>query len=209
MRVRHFVAGVAVLGGCTTHPPLVFDTATDLDGGATHAPAVAVDPPTELPKAAPSASSADGLAVLEAPADIAGARATVRTFFQAVLAGSADKIDTLVDDAAWALTGSSGRQKARAFWRARLTALDYRSLSGQLLYRESDLETYSAEDVSRLTGRRSLGLTPHDDEVLVRVPIVRPTSGSTRFFADEMLFRLRPRQNGFVIAEIWEDFRLP
>lgn len=209
MRSALLLASAALLGACARNPPLVFESTTELDAGVAHAPGVAVDPPTELPKPAPSASSADGLAVLEAPADLAAARAVVRAFFQAVTAESTERVDGLIDDAAWALIGTSGRQKARAFWRARLNALDYRSLNGQLLYRESDLETYSAEDVSRLIGRRNLGLTPHDDEVLVRVPIVTPTSGATRFFADEMLLLLRPRTNGFVIAQISEDFRLP
>jgi hypothetical protein len=197
------------LTGCTRRPPLVFETAHELDAGTAHAPGVAVDPPTELPLPASSASSNRGLTVLSAPSDVAAARAVVRAFFDAVVTESADRIDALIDDAAWILTGSSGRQKARAFWHARLGALDYRALGGQVVYRDSDLQTYEADEVGPLTGRRSLGLTPRGDDVLVRVAIVTPTAGPTRFFADEMLIVLSPRGSGFVIAEIAEDFRLP
>jgi hypothetical protein len=213
MRTLYWIAYAALVGccavGCTRRPPLVFETAQELDAGAAHAPGVAVDPPTELPLPAPSASSSQGLTVLSAPSDIAAARAVVRSFFDAVVSESVDRIDALVDDAAWIVTGSSGRQKARAFWRARLSALYYRALGGQVVYRESDLETYEADEVAELTGKRSLGLTPHGDDVLVRVAIVTPTAGPTRFFADEMLIVLSPRGSGFVIAEIAEDFRLP
>jgi hypothetical protein len=197
--------------GCAAKPPaLRFATSNEPDGGPRRPPAVAVDPSFQLPPPTGQASVETGILVLQAPANIQAARGKVREFFQAVVAEDTELLDELLDEQAWVQDNTSGaRQRARAFWRARLSRLEYEALAGQLIYRESEVETYLAEDALRLAELRRLKMAPEDDDVVLRVAIATPRIGSARLFGDEVVFLMRPSQKGYTIAEILEDFRLP
>jgi hypothetical protein len=43
----------------------------------------------------------------------------------------------------------------------------------------------------------------------VRVPIAGASRGAVQFFGDEIVFLLRPTAQGYKIAEVYEDFRVP
>jgi hypothetical protein len=132
----------------------------------------------------------------------------VRSFLRAAVNETPERMDELLAPQAFIDT-SGGRQPARSFWRSRLSQLDYTELKGQLLFRESDLETFRAEDLARLPAARRIPLELAEDEVAVRVPIRVSWAGRTRLFGDELVFRLQPAGARFEIAEISEDFRLP
>ena len=63
--------------------------------------------------------------------------------------------------------------------------------------------------LERLPAGRRIPLELAENEVAVRVPIRVASLGRTRFFGDELVFRLEPAGARFEIAEISEDFRLP
>jgi hypothetical protein len=117
-------------------------------------------------------------------------------------------MEPLLTREAFVDTGA-GRQPARSFWLTRMAQLDYTELKGQLLFRDTDLQTFRAEDVARLPAGRRISLELAADELAVRVPIRVSWAGRTRLFGDELLFRLQPAGARFEIAEIAEDFRLP
>ena len=174
------------------------------------APGVAVDPAAELPAAGDRAGAQRGLLVLKAPRDVEAARAVVRRFFDAIVAGSAQGLDPLVSELAWVQLGpQGGRQRAREFWRSRLDQIDYQALAGEPLYRESELETYRPEDLARLDASRRPPIEVQAGDVVVRARIATARLGRTRYFGDDIVFLLRPRGTNFEIVEMIEDFRLP
>jgi len=127
---------------------------------------------------------------------------------RAAVSEASERMELLLAPQAVVETGA-GRQPARSFWQSRFAQLDYTELKGQLLFREADIETFRAEDLSRLPPNRRLGLDLGEDEVAIRVPIHVSWAGKTRLFGDELLFRLQPAGARFEIQEINEDFRLP
>jgi len=172
------------------------------------APGVAVDPSPELPGRSTRGLTEQGLVSLGAPVDPLAARQVVREFFRAATAEAASDLDALFAQQAW-VDSAGMRQPARAFWRSRLTQLDYGTLAGQLVYRESDVESYRAEDQPELLAARRLALQIQPDEVVIRVPIAVSWTGRPRLFGDEVVFRVRPNGGRYEIHEIIEDFRLP
>ncbi len=189
--------------------PLSFPAAAATDDAPRRAPGVAIDPAPGLPPARASGNPEQGVVVLQTPPDVARARATVQEFFRAVVDEDPDTLDSLLDARAWVQTGSQGRQLARSFWRLRLSRLDYGALAGQLVYRPSEVETYRANDGSRLRPARQLPIVPSGDDVLVRVVVANPHSGKTRLFGDEIVFLLHPDASAYRITEMAEDFQLP
>lgn len=146
--------------------------------------------------------------LLRAPAGAELARSTVRAFLRAAVDETPERLELLLAPDAVVDTGV-GRQPARSFWQTRLAQLDYTELRGQLLFRDSDVQTFRAEDLQRLPPGRRIPLELSPDEVAVRVPIRISWTGRARLFGDELLFRLQPAAGRFEIAEISEDFRLP
>ena len=201
--------GLLVLSACGQRPP-DFPTTGELSDEPRHAPGVAVDPAPELPPPRAEADTESGLVSLDAPADPERARDVVREFFSAIARSSYDDLEPLLDEQAWVNGGSSGgRQRARSFWQMRLSRLDYGSLAGQVIFREADLETYSAKDVNELRPPRALPMSVQGDDVLIKVPVAVPRTGRTRLFGDEIAFLLRPSGTGFVIVEMLEEFQIP
>ena len=187
-----------------------FATATELEDEPRHPPGVAVDPAPRLPRAAPEASSEQGLVVLSTPPDVGQGREVVQRFFRAALEEAPDQLQALMSQDAYASSSAGGsRQRAMAFWRNRLRRLDYGALSGQLVYRDSEIETYRAEDIPELRLARRPPLSARGSELVVRVPIAAPRLGRVRLFGDEIWFLLRPQLDGYTIVEMIEDFRLP
>lgn len=203
------IVGLSALGCARTTSPR-FATATELESGPRRAAGVAVDPATELPSPSTRADSEQGAAVLRAPPDPEAARDVVKSFFRAVTQGSSSELEPLLREEAWVQAGAmTGRQRALSFWQMRLSRLDYTSLAGSTIYRDSDLETYRVSDLPKLRPPRTLAISGSADDVIVRVPISSPRSGKTRLFGDEIVFVLRPDGNKYAIVEMAEDFSLP
>ena len=162
----------------------------------------------ELPEPVRAGNSSDQFLLLRAPAAAELARSVVRAFFSATVSEAPERLDTLLAPQAVVDTGA-GRQPARSYWRSRFSQLDYTDLKGQLLFRDVDMQTFRAEDLTRLPPSRHIPMDLSDDEIAVRVPIRASWTGRARLFGDELLFRLQPAGTGFEIEEITEDFRLP
>ena len=190
---------------CAASPP-------SLGAGEVHAkrraPGVAEVHSVELPEPVRAGDSSDQFLLLRAPAAAELARSIVRAFLNATVSEAPERLDTLLAPQAVVDTGA-GRQPARSYWRSRFAQLDYTELKGQVLFRDADMQTFRAEDLSRLPPSRHIPIDLSDDEIAVRVPVRVSWTGRTRLFGDELLFRLRPAGTRFEIEEITEDFRLP
>jgi hypothetical protein len=198
----------AVLLGCAARTPQ-FVTSSNVAGDAKRRPPGVAEPPASVsPEPTRSGDAQDELVLLRAPTAPELARQVVRSFLRAAVNETPERLELLLAPQAFIDT-SGGRQPARSFWRTRLSQLDYTELKGQLLFRDSDLETFRAEDLARLPAGRRIPLELGTDEVAVRVPIRVSWAGRTRLFGDELVFRLQPAGSRFEIAEISEDFRLP
>jgi hypothetical protein len=190
---------------CAAAPPKRAASAAQVER---RAPGVAETRSAELPEPVRAGDSSAQLLLLRAPAAAELARSAVRDFMRATVSEAPERLDALLSAQAVVDTGA-GRQPARSYWRSRFSQLDYTELKGQLLFRDSDLQTFRAEDLTRLPSNRRIPLELSDDEIAVRVPIRVSWTGRTRLFGDELLFRLQPAGSTFEIVEINEDFRLP
>lgn len=198
----------AVLLSCAARTPQFVTSAGGSDEPKRRPPGVAPPRAPASPEPARSGNAQDELVLLRAPAAPELARQVVRSFLRAVVNETPERLEPLLAPQAF-IDSSGGRQPARSFWRTRLSQLDYTELKGQLLFRDTDLETFRAEDLARLPAGRRIPLELGADEVAVRVPIRVSWAGRTRLFGDELVFRLQPSGSRFEIAEISEDFRLP
>jgi hypothetical protein len=203
------LAALALCLSCAEARPAPAESARGA-GSATsrRAPGVAEQRSPVLPETSNTGSTRDQWLVLRTPLASGLAREAVRDFLRATVNEALERMDPLLTAQAIVDTGS-GRQPARAFWQSRFTVLDYTELRGQLLFRETDLETFRAEDLARLPVGRRFPIELAADEIAVRVPIRISWAGRTRLFGDKLLFRLQPAGTGYEIAEIDEEFRLP
>ncbi|HEY3500466.1 MAG TPA: hypothetical protein VGK73_37495 [Polyangiaceae bacterium] len=166
-----------------------------------------IDPKLDLPGSASNGSTAAGLVVLEGPADPGLARSVVAAFFRAVAEESPTALDALLTPQASIQSGSR-REPVRSHFQTRFARLDYRGLSGEVIYREADLELWErGAPGSEL--RSTAPITPNERELVARVRVNALPAGRARLFGDELVFRLIPDGRGFRIGEIVEDFRVP
>lgn len=200
------LAATCALGfGCASHGEPALPRAP-LD--ERRAPGVAQTRSLTLPEPTRSGDSSEQLLLLRAPSGTDLARSAVRDFLRATVNEAPERLEVLLGKQAYVST-SGGRQPARAFWLLRFAQLDYTELKGQLLYRDTDVQTFRLEDLARLPPARRPALELGQDEVAVRVPIHVSWAGRTRLYGDELMFRLQPAAGRFEITEISEDFRLP
>lgn len=197
------LAAVALLG-CAAQS---FETVSKLPELPKRPAGTDIDARTRLPESAAEGDTADGLLVLEVPADPAAARATVAAFFRAIVDESPASLGALLTRDALVQSGSR-REPARIQYQARFARFDYRSLVGELLYRDSELELW---DRAQREGEQPPGipLEPRGREMIARARVIAPWVGRPRLFADELVFRLVPSGGGWLISEILEDFRAP
>jgi hypothetical protein len=98
-------------------------------------------------------------------------------------------------------------EPALSSWRRRFDRLDYLPLATEVVYRAADTKVYTAGDASAQGGPRNLPIAPKGEEILVRVfPVGQ---AANKLLGSEMDFVLRPSAEGYKIAEMIEDFRLP
>jgi len=197
-----------LVGGCAARTPQFATNNSPRSDAERRVPGVPESRAPILPEPTRRADSEGELVLLRAPTSTEQAREVVRSFLRAAVNEAPDRMELLLSPRAFIDT-AGGRQPARTFWRSRLAAFDYTELRGELLFRESDLETFRSEDLARLPAGRRLPLELSPDEVAVRVPIHVSWAGRTRLFGDEIVFKLEPSGGKFAIAEMSEDFRLP
>lgn len=196
---------ICALGACAAAPANV---ASPSDQSHPHPPGVGVDPVMSLPKAADSGSTNRGIVVLTEPIDTRSARRVVNAFYAAVVDEATDDMTLLCEPTAQARVSRKSRpERLIALWQRRFERLDYRALSTEVFYRESEMEVHTARDAAAVGTSRSLPELPKAAEVLIRTPIVG--GNSTRLFGNDLVFLLRPGPAGYKIAQVYEDFRLP
>ena len=166
-----------------------------------------VEPRFDLPGSSRSADTSAGLVVLESPADPAAARAAVAGFFRAVAEESPTQLDAVLTQQATIQSGSR-RELLRSHFQMRFSRLDYRSLAGEVLYRDADLELWERGPPGS-EARSTAPITPNERELVARTRITASWVGRPRLFGDELVFRLVPSGRGWLISEVVEDFRLP
>jgi hypothetical protein len=212
--VATIVAGTTVphVAGCASRGAAPANPGVSLRGLTTarpRPPAIAFDPPTRLPLAAPVASAEARLAVLKEPTSVRMALRVVADFFGAVGGGSSDALQAVLDDPARVHAGPRARPEAALpYWRRRMERLDYGVMSTIVLYRTTEVETYAASDAEVLSASRPLPAMPREGELMVRVPLARQGVGP-RLFGSEIFFLLVASPDGYRIRDMYEDFRIP
>lgn len=205
------LALLAAACGTTAPRGPSFATLTELPEEPRRPDGVVVDPTPELPAAAEAADEGGGIVALKPPLPDRAARAVVAAFMRAIVNENIEALsDIVASDATVAARGRTGAPSLIDHWRARMRHFRYRTLAGEVLYQEADVELYRYEDLETpLPGRplRPPDMIPTD--VLLRVPILVVRAGSERVFGDDILFHLRRDKGRYVIRQLVEDFQLP
>ncbi len=173
--------------GCSQGP--AFATVTELPEPARHPAGSDVDPELTLPAVARRGQTTTGLVVLETPANPATARTVIALFFLSIVAESPGALSLLLAPNAVMQDGAR-REVAAAAWAARFARFDYRSLAGETVYRDSELQ-----------------IREDERDLWVEVPIEVVWGARPRMLGDQLTLRLTPKGSSFVVAEILETFR--
>ena len=172
---------------------------------------VAVDLEGSLPVARTSGSTHDGLIALQEPVDASLAMQSVRTFFRAIGSEDLEGMKTVLSNDAQLLPiGTGNGMPVERHWDRRFRKLDYTSLGGEPMYRESMIEVYRYEDLEQaMAGRPLRPAAMMQEDVLIRVPVTRTRVGIDRVFGEEIRFLLRRQDRRFEIQTVYEDFAAP
>ncbi len=200
-------AVVLLLGlvcSCNAKGP-AFDSVATLPDAGRHPPGVSVDPAGELPDRSQRARTSSAVVVLGAPRDPEAIRATVRSYFHAIVEESPRELEALLSARA-TVTARSRQLSARDHLLSRFARHDYGSLRGSAIYREEELEITEPDPIEGRERAARAGLDPDADQRLVRVRIVAPSAGRPRLFADDVVLRLVAQGSGWAVLEITEEF---
>jgi hypothetical protein len=208
-----FLAWLAFLAGCASSGGL--GDGGDPDKIRRRPDGVAIDPVSAPPPAQGRAEAADGLVTLRTPLGVDRAMLTVGDLFRKIVLEDAEGLERLfVGDAmaiiATAPGGGPGQtQKAMPWWAARFRKLDYTKLAGEIVYRESELTIFRAEDTLESPPHQAIRTEALDEnDVVIRVPILTARVGADRLFGDEMILWLRRDGERFRIYRMLEEFQL-
>lgn len=200
----------AACGSRTARGP-GFATTPELPDGPRRPDGVVVDPSPELPVAVEVADKGASLIALKPPLPEKAARAIVAAFFRAIVA---EDIEGLVElTTADASAPSKGRGSAPGMidhWRVRMRHFRYRTLAGEVLYQDADIEFYRYDDLETpIPGRPLRPQEMASSDLFLRVPMLIVRAGSERVFGDEILLLLRRDKERFLVRQLIEDFQLP
>jgi hypothetical protein len=209
-----FVALAAPLA-CSSGP-LNLKTSSEVGDDLPRKPdGVAIDPASATMGPRDRATADEGVVTLRSPLGVDLATATIADFFGRVVVEDDDGLEALFTRDAIAVTGGSSggmgqTPGATLWWEQRFRRLDYSKMAGEVVFRESELEVYRAEDAVEAPPHRAIRTEMlNDNDVIIRVPIVTPRSGQERFFGDEIVFWLRRDGDHFKIFRVLEDFQVP
>jgi hypothetical protein len=169
-----------------------------------------VDPSPELPQAVDVGEEA-ALVALKPPLPERAARSVVAAFFHAVVAEDLEALaDLATPDASTPNRSRGSAASILDHWRGRMRHFRYRSLAGEVLYQDADVELYRYDDLETImVGRPQRPPEMSRSDLLLRVPMLVVRAGSDRAFGDEILFLLRRDKDRFRIRQIMEDFQMP
>lgn len=199
-------AMVALLtgAGCRSSGP-AFESVSELPTEPRRPPGTDIELHVELPEGSRSGQTHEGVLLLEAPVDPGRARAVIDAFFRALIEESPTALDAVLSPQA-VLQSGARREAARSHLQGRFARSDLRSLAGETLYRDDDVELWEP-DWRRDEVRAGVPLEPKAGELVARVRVVTSLASRQRLVGDEFVFRLVPAGSGFVISEIVEEFR--
>lgn len=199
--------------GCSSASPALFPTGEDGPRSPRRPDGVVIDPESAPPPARDRAVADDGMVTLRSPLGPEVALETVRELFRRIVARNMDNLSELFTQSAQPINSIQGGygvpDKAWDWWSQRSKRLDYTKLSGEVLFRDSEIEIFRAAD--------AIGAPPHpairtdaldDGDVILRVTMLAGTSGTDRFFGDTILFWLRRDGDTYKIYRQLEDFQL-
>ncbi|MEZ4297811.1 MAG: hypothetical protein R3B70_22840 [Polyangiaceae bacterium] len=202
----------ALAMGCAAASPSVFPTGED--GPRVRRPdGVVIDPESAPPAPKDRAGTDDGMMTLRSPLGPEVAVETVRELFRRVVARDVDDLSELFTHNAQPLSGAPGGygvpDRAWDWWVQRSRRLDYTKLAGEVLFRESDIEIFRAQDAVDPPPHPAIRTDALDDsDVILRVTMLAGTSGTDRYFGDTVVFWLRRDGDTYKIYRQLEDFQL-
>jgi hypothetical protein len=135
----------------------------------------------------------------------------VRQFFKAVFREDAGRLGQLLLPHA-NLVGSSGTRSSNQVqedWSRRFRLFDYTQAQGELVYQESQVASYSAQELARIEPRRFVHLPLREGDLLFVIPIAESRPAQRQKFGSVIELLLTPTEDGFKIRSIYEDFRMP
>jgi len=216
------VLGAAGSVGCGSAGSEPLRTAGSLPSAERRPDAIAVDLPTEPPATREQAEPSQGVVTLRTPLGVEAARTTVRTFFRAVVQedlnalGAVLSPQAVVQDLSPGPSGQAAPGRTREalnFWGQRFRQHEYGALGSQVIYRDSEIETYRANEVEALPAavRQAAGAALDglgESDLVLRVPIVTRSIKSDRLLGPELCFWLRRSGDRYVIIHLAEPFPL-
>jgi hypothetical protein len=217
-RCSALVIAAIVLAACAARPLTkspakgpAFVTAAELPEGPRRPDGVVVDPSPDLPPAVDVGEAEAALVALKPPLPERAAQSVVAAFFRAVVTEDLEALsDLATPDASTPNRGRGSAASILDHWRGRMRHFRYRSLAGEMLYQEADVELYRYDDLETLAvGRPARPPEMARSDLLLRVPMLVVRAGSDRAFGDEILFLLRRDKDRFRIRQIMEDFQMP
>jgi hypothetical protein len=199
--------------GCSSATPALFPTGEDGPRSPRRPDGVVIDPESAPPAARDRAIAEDGLVTLRSPLGPEVALETVRELFRRVVARNMEGLSELFTPNAQPINSVPGGygvpDKAWDWWSQRSKRLDYTKLSGEVLFRDSEIEIFRASDVLDAPPHPAIRTETLDDgDVILRVTMLAGTSGTDRYFGDTILFWLRRDGDTYKIYRQLEDFQL-
>lgn len=208
-----FSCALLLVAGCGSTTPAMFPTGEDGAKGMRRPDGVIIDPASDPPAPHDRADSVDGLVTLSTPLSADVAIETVRSLFRHVVAESSDGLQELFTANARAVSASPGYYgqpgEPWLWWEQRFRRLDYTQLSGETLFRESEIEIYRASDDLDSPPHPALRTEALDEtDVILRLTMTAGTTGIDRLFGDQIFFWLRREGDTYKIYREMEDFQL-
>jgi hypothetical protein len=203
---------VAALAACSGGDGARFPTASELPSGPRRPGGIAVDLVSEPPTSADLAQADDGIVTLRAPLGTDVALATVRRFFEAVIAEDPVRMSEVMRGSTQVQNTRVGAQvrvsDAIAVWRTRFMKQELGELQAHLVYRESEIVVFRGDQLDALPlSVRYLAPTapPRPTDLVLEVPIATPTVKNERLLGDEIFFWLRRDGDRYVIYRMAEE----
>ncbi len=218
----------AILAGCAGAPTEVARS------DRRHPDGVAIDPIAATPEPLEVADASSGVVSLTTPLGSDAARATVRTFFEAVSREDLEALrGTLSSDATSINPATRVRDRVEYAFTRRFQRFEYFSLASVPFWQDDAMEVLRASEARALwsdtLGPGALGpgapgpvggggaqlASPSSGDaldsgdVVVRLAVSAPRSGGTPLLGDTMTFLLRRSAGRYVVHRIVEEFALP
>lgn len=190
---------------CGAHPLHTKDVADSEDAGSS---GIAVDPVSQLPKAADVAHPVDSVATLRTPIPDEVVRSIVHRLFESFQSRSVTPMHDDLDDKLVDLMYEQQQPTPREVWAetmdSRMKGAPFNQLDVDQMYRSQDVEVYAREELGQ-PGRPPRPSSMDPDDLLVRIPILTTRLGADDLFGDEIRLLLRRDGSRYVIRAYGEN----